>query len=81
MIGVLSGTTAPLSFTSVLMKYVRIQGIFVGHRDSFEAMNRAFEANEVRPVVDSVYSLAKTRQAFEHLAAGAHFGKVCIEIG
>ncbi|MCK5796974.1 MAG: NAD(P)-dependent alcohol dehydrogenase [Deltaproteobacteria bacterium] len=80
MIGVLSGTTAPLSFTSVLMKYVRIQGIFVGHRDSFEAMNRAFEANEVRPVVDSVYSLAKTRQAFEHLAAGAHFGKVCIEL-
>jgi NADPH:quinone reductase-like Zn-dependent oxidoreductase len=80
LIGVLSGNAAPLNFTSVFMKYVRIQGILVGHRDGFEAMNRAFEAAELRPVVDKVFELEDSRAALEHLQSGAHFGKVCVRI-
>ena len=80
LIGVLSGNAAPLDFTSVFMKYVRIQGILVGHRDSFEAMNKAFAAAELEPLVDRTFPLAETRAALEHLQAGAHFGKVAISI-
>ena len=35
----------------------------------------------LRPVIDGVWSLARTREAFEHMAEGRHLGKVCIRIG
>ena len=81
VIGVLSGTSTELDVIPVLMRCVRLQGIFVGHRASFEAMNRALEAAQIRPVVDRVFELDDTRSALEHMAAGAHFGKVCLRVG
>jgi NADPH:quinone reductase-like Zn-dependent oxidoreductase len=81
MIGVLSGVREPLNVLPVLMKQVRVQGILVGHRQGFEAMNRAFDAARLQPVVDRVFSLEEVRAAFEHLAAGRHFGKVCVALG
>lgn len=78
LIGVLSGVKEPLSVLPVLMKQVRVQGILVGHRQGFEAMNRAIAAHGLRPVVDRVFPFTEARAAFEHLASGAHLGKVCI---
>lgn len=80
-IGVLSGHAAPLDFTKLFMKYVRLQGLLVGHREGFEQLNAALETNELHPVIDRVFPLAETRAALEHLASGAHFGKVCLSIG
>ncbi len=80
MIGVLSGVREPLNVLPVLMKQVRVQGILVGHRQGFEAMNRAFAAAELRPEVDRVFPLDEVRTAFDHLASGQHFGKVCISL-
>jgi len=80
LIGVLSGIKEPLSVLPVLMKQVRVQGILVGHRQGFEAMCRAFAAGGVRPVVDRVFPFTEVRAAFDHLASGAHVGKVCIEL-
>ena len=62
------------------MQQVRVQGILVGHRESFEAMNRAIAHHGLRPVVDRVFPLEEARAAFEHLASGAHFGKVVVRI-
>ncbi len=81
VIGVLSGTSTELDVIPVLMRCVRLQGIFVGHRASFEAMNRALVASQIRPVVDRVFELDEARAALEHMAAGAHFGKVCLRVG
>ncbi|MEM7048852.1 MAG: NAD(P)-dependent alcohol dehydrogenase [Acidobacteriota bacterium] len=80
LIGVLSGTEAPLSVTPVLMQQVRIQGVLVGHRDGFENMNRAISGHQLRPIVDRVFTFDQTPQAFDHLASGSHFGKVCLEL-
>ena len=80
MIGVLAGHRAPLSVTAILMKQVRVQGCLVGPRDAFEAMNRAIAAHRLRPVVDRVFPFAEVRPAFDHLAAGKHFGKVAIAV-
>lgn len=41
LIGVLAGVATELKVTDILMKSLRVQGIFVGNRDMFEAMNRA----------------------------------------
>ena len=81
MIGVLAGVQQPLSVLPVLMKQVRIQGVFVGHRQGFEAMNRAIAHNGLRPVVSRVFAFEQARAAFEHLAGGHHMGKVCVRVG
>ncbi len=81
LIGVLAAGEAPLSIVPVFMQQVRVQGVLVGHRDAFEAMNRAFAEHQVRPVVDRVFPFEEVPAAFEHLGSGAHFGKVCVAIG
>jgi len=80
LIGVLSGTAAELDIIPILMKSVRVQGIFVGSRDDFEAMNRAIGQHRLEPVVDRVFPFEETREAFAYLAGARHFGKVVIEV-
>lgn len=80
VIGVLSGTAAPLNLLPMLMSYVRLQGILVGHRDSFEAMNKAITEAELEPVIDRSFALSEGAEALAHLASGAHFGKIAISI-
>lgn len=82
LIGNLSGSTAPVPLTRILMSQVRVQGILVGHRAGFEAMNRAFAAHPaVRPVVDRVFPFEEAPEALRQLRAGDHFGKVVIRVG
>jgi NADPH:quinone reductase-like Zn-dependent oxidoreductase len=65
----------------LLMKNVRMQGIFVGSREMFEAMNRAIAKHSLRPVVDRVFPFDQAREAMRYMESGAHFGKVCIACG
>ncbi|MBX3245972.1 MAG: NAD(P)-dependent alcohol dehydrogenase [Myxococcales bacterium] len=80
LIGNLSGSSAPVPLTRILMSQVRVQGILVGHRVGFEAMNRAVEAHELRPVVDRVFPFEAAPEAFRYLQSGEHFGKVVIRV-
>jgi len=79
LIGVLSGA-GEINPTPILMKNIRIQGIFVGSRIMFEDMNRAIETNQLRPVVDRVFPFEQAALALKHLETGAHFGKVVVRI-
>lgn len=80
VIGILAGSTEPVSVTPVLMNEVRLQGVFVGPRDSLAAMCNAFSANAIEPVVDRVFAFDDAPAAFAHLRSGAHFGKVVIAV-
>jgi NADPH:quinone reductase-like Zn-dependent oxidoreductase len=80
LIGVLSGANAEVNPMPVLMKSIRVQGIFVGSRAMFEAMNRAIVASQLRPVVDRVFEFEQAPQALKYLESGAHFGKIVIQI-
>lgn len=80
VIGVLGGSAVEVLLTPILMQNVRLQGVMVGSRDIFESMNRAIETNEMRPVVDRVFGFEEAVGAFDYLAAGRHFGKVCIRV-
>ncbi len=80
IIGVLAGTTTDVNLLPVLMQNIRLQGVIVGHRESFEAMNRALEAHQLRPVVDRVFALSETQAALKHMGRGDHFGKICIDL-
>ena len=65
----------------ILMKNVRVQGIFVGSRAMFEAMNRAIALHQLRPVVDKVFGFNEMKGMLRHMESGAHFGKICITAG
>jgi NADPH:quinone reductase-like Zn-dependent oxidoreductase len=80
LIGVLSGAVKDLNITPILMQNIRVQGVLVGHQDSFGAMSSAFALHGTRPVIDQVFPFADTRAAFDHLASGRHFGKICISL-
>jgi NADPH:quinone reductase-like Zn-dependent oxidoreductase len=80
LIGVLSGA-GEVNPMAILMKGVRVQGIFVGSRAMFEAMNRGIEVNQIRPVIDRVFSFDEAKAALAYLESGAHFGKVVVRVG
>lgn len=80
LIGNLAGIDAQVRLTLIFMQHLRLLGIFVGHRESFEAMNRAIAVHDLRPVVDRVFPLEETRAAFERMAGGGHFGKICVRV-
>jgi NADPH:quinone reductase-like Zn-dependent oxidoreductase len=79
-IGVLSQSTEPLQIAPVLRKQVRVQGIFVGSKADFLAMNRALAENALHPVIDTVFPFAEARAAFQKMEAASHFGKIVIQI-
>ncbi|WP_246183178.1 zinc-dependent alcohol dehydrogenase family protein [Paenibacillus methanolicus] len=79
IVGILSGARASdLDLIAVLQKKITLQGINVGSRAMFEAMNRALAAGRVRPAIDGVYPFEDAVNALRRLEQGAHFGKIVI---
>lgn len=79
LIGILAGA-GQIDPMPLLLKNARLQGILVGSREMFEAMNRAMAANNLHPIIDRVFPFDQAPAAYRYLESGAHFGKVCIEI-
>jgi NADPH:quinone reductase-like Zn-dependent oxidoreductase len=77
VIGLLSGT-AEVDPMPILRRNLRVQGLYVGNRQMFEAMNRAIEAGGLKPVIDTVFPFAQARDAYRHLKSQTHFGKIVI---
>lgn len=80
LIGVLAGSTTEVNLNPILMQNIRVQGVIVGSRDTFEAMNRAIALHRLRPVVDRVFPFAEARAALEHMTGQGHFGKIVIRM-
>ena len=80
LIGVLAGVQAEVNPLPAVMKGVRIQGIFVGSRQMFEAMNRAITVNKLHPVCDREFSFYETLEALSYMESGNHFGKITIKL-
>ena len=74
-------TTTDLNLAPILMQNIRVQGVIVGSRETFEALNRAVVQHRLRPVVDRVFPFAEARAALEWMAGRKHFGKIVIRIG
>ena len=76
LIGLLTGAEGAVNPMPVLGKQIHLQGIFVGSRDMFEAMNRAITFHQLRPVVGRVFAFDEARDALRYMESGKHFGKV-----
>jgi len=79
LIGVLAGT-GTVNPISILMRAIRVRGIYVGSRWMFEEMNRAFELHRVKPVVDYTFPFEDFPRALQYLESAGHFGKVVVRL-
>src|SRR6202011_5860079 len=80
LIGVLGGNTTEVSIPAIQMRRVRVEGVLVGSRASFEALNRAVSMHRLRPVIDRTFPLAEARAPFEHRAAGRHLREISLQL-
>ncbi|MGB6066427.1 MAG: NAD(P)-dependent alcohol dehydrogenase [Desulfomonilaceae bacterium] len=78
LIGVLSGRSGAADPMPAIRKSARIQGIFVGSREMFLAMNRAVTLHQIRPIIDRVFPFEAVREALHYMESGAHFGKLVV---
>jgi NADPH:quinone reductase-like Zn-dependent oxidoreductase len=78
LIGVLAGPIQEINITAIYRRTVRIQGIFVGNREGFEAMNRAIAYHRLEPMVGHTFRLDEVQEALRLMARGGHFGKICL---
>jgi NADPH:quinone reductase-like Zn-dependent oxidoreductase len=81
LIGVLTGRRANLNPYALMWKEGTLHGIRVGNRDMFEQMNRAIEANNIRPAIDRVFGFEHAIDAFNHHGSGHFVGKVVVVTG
>jgi NADPH:quinone reductase-like Zn-dependent oxidoreductase len=79
LIGVLSGF-GDVNPMPVLMRSIRLQGIFVGPRRALDDLCRGFAAREIRPVIDRVFDFEHAADALAHLESGSHYGKIVIRV-
>jgi NADPH:quinone reductase-like Zn-dependent oxidoreductase len=78
LIGVLTG--GQINPASIMRKSLNVDGIYVGSRSMFEAMNRAIAASGLRPVIDRQFGFEQAREAYHHMRSAAHFGKIVIAL-
>lgn len=80
LIGVLSGIAEPLNIGPILHNSIRLQGIYVGSVEMFEAMNRAITANKLKPVIYRTFPFEQAREALRYMESARHFGKIVIRV-
>ncbi len=80
LIGVLAGAQPPGNLFSLAHKNVNVSGIYVGSVEHFTAMNRFLSAHRIHPVIDREFGFVDAAKAYDHLASGAHMGKVVVTI-
>lgn len=80
VIGALSGGQGEISPVSILMKSLRLQGIFVGSRQMFEQMNLLLcQHRSLKPIIDKTFEFGEVRDALKYMQSASHFGKIVVK--
>jgi NADPH:quinone reductase-like Zn-dependent oxidoreductase len=65
----------------ILMRRIRLHGIFVGSRAELDRYVAFVAAHRIAPVIDRVFDgLGSARRAFAHVVTGGHLGKIVIRL-
>jgi len=80
LVGLLSGAPADPKLAEDPRRQIRVDSIYVGSRQHFEAMNDAIARFDIHPVIDRHFPFVDARDAYAYLKSGQHFGKVVIRI-
>ncbi|MFW0717446.1 zinc-dependent alcohol dehydrogenase family protein [Pedobacter sp. N23S346] len=79
LVGFMSGSKLAFDVFQLIMNYIRLQGYSVGNAQELGDLVNAIEKNNLKPVLDSIYPIAQTQEAFQRLKSGSVFGKVVIK--
>ena len=80
LVGLLTGDFADRRAAEDNGRGLRIDTVYVGSARHLAQLAEALAAGGVRPVIDRTFAFEDAVAAYEHLAAGAHIGKVVIQI-
>jgi NADPH:quinone reductase-like Zn-dependent oxidoreductase len=80
LVGFLTGSEITVDIHYLIMNNIRLQGYTVGHAQDLEGLVSAIAANNLRPVIDSIFPLEETQEAFQLLKSGRAFGRIVIRI-
>ena len=70
LIGFVGGTEGGPSIMSPLLNVCTIRGVLVGSRAMFEEMNKAIEANDIKPALDETsFDWKDLTKAYEHMVS------------
>ena len=81
MIGTLEMGQKPPAIVLAMLNAQRLQGVYVGSREEFEAMNRAVSLHRLEPVIDRTFGFDEVYSAYEYFASQKHVGKVVLRLG
>ena len=91
LVGLLSGASSELNLGLVLRKRLRIIGSTLRNRPLEEKISitkrfrdrywPAFHAGELRPVIDTVFSVTEAQAAHSYVLNNKNIGKVILEVG
>ncbi|WP_099372153.1 NAD(P)-dependent alcohol dehydrogenase [Sphingobacterium sp. 1.A.5] len=79
LVGFMSGSRLSFDVFPLIMNYIRLQGYSVGNAQELDELVNAIEKNNLKPVIDSVYTIDQTQEAFLRLKSGNAFGKVVVK--
>jgi NADPH:quinone reductase-like Zn-dependent oxidoreductase len=78
--GATSGHLPRLDLRRVFFHHLSVLGTSMGTREELVGLLALCADTGLRPIIDHAYPFAQVKKAFEHLAAGAAFGKVVVEL-
>lgn len=80
VVGVLGGKESTIEIRDLLKHQVQVRGIFMESTEELRAFIQAVDSFKLIPSVDSIFPFEKAVDAFKHLEAQKHIGKVVISI-
>lgn len=78
--GATAGNPKLFEMRKCFFRQINVLGTTMGSPADFAGLTQLVAAKKLTPIVDSAYPLAETEQAFQHMAAGAQFGKIVLKI-
>ncbi|MGR3317558.1 MAG: zinc-binding dehydrogenase [Candidatus Anammoxibacter sp.] len=76
----LSGSRCEIDTTLIMMKRLKLTGIFIGSQEEIDAMIEFSEEHSIKPVIDCTFPFEKFPEALQHMEANNHFGKIVVEV-
>lgn len=80
LLGILGGRSGSFVLPKLFFKHAHMHGIAVASRAHQQAMVKALDQADFKPVVDKVFAFDQLKEAFEYQEAGKHFGKIVVQM-
>jgi NADPH:quinone reductase-like Zn-dependent oxidoreductase len=80
LIGGLGGFGGTIQAPSLLGGNITVNGMYVGSRENFEAMNAFIVKHKVKPVIDKVIDFKNADTAYQLMESGDFLGKIVIRM-